>query len=217
MAKILIAEDEKQINDLIKKNLCLVGHTCMQVFDGDSALDIALAEHFDLIILDVMLPGQTGFDVITRIKSTNSPVIFVTAKNSLDDKLKGLRLGADDYIVKPFEILELLERVNVVLRRTKGTSHIFGFDNITVDFDSKRVYKAGEEVELTPKEFNLFETFITNRNLALSRDRLIYLVWTYDYDGDERTVDKHVQRLRKKLGLENRLKTVFKIGYRLEV
>ncbi len=217
MAKILIVEDEEQINDLIKKNLCLVGHECIQIYNGSDVVDTVMTAHFDLIILDVMLPGLSGFDVITQIKDTNTPIVFVTAKNALNDKLKGLRLGAEDYIVKPFEILELLERVNVVLRRTKGASNVFEFDDISIDFDSKRVYKNRSEVILTPKEFDLLEALVTNRNLALSRDRLIYLVWTYDFDGDSRTVDTHIQRLRKKLGLENRLKTIFKTGYRLDV
>ena len=217
MAKIRIVEDEEQINDLIKKNLCLVGHECIQIYNGSDVVDTVMTAHFDLIILDVMLPGLSGFDVITQIKDTNTPIVFVTAKNALNDKLKGLRLGAEDYIVKPFEILELLERVNVVLRRTKGASNVFEFDDISIDFDSKRVYKNRSEVILTPKEFDLLEALVTNRNLALSRDRLIYLVWTYDFDGDSRTVDTHIQRLRKKLGLENRLKTIFKTGYRLDV
>ena len=178
MAKILIAEDELSINDLIKKNLCLVGHDCVQRTDGSEALDTALTENFDLIILDVMLPGLSGFDIISRLKEAKIPVIFVTAKGALEDRLKGLRLGADDYIVKPFEILELIERVDAVLRRTNARPNVFSFDGVTVDFDSKRVYKGGEEVILTPKEFDLLEALIKNRNLALSRDRLIYLVRT---------------------------------------
>ncbi|MBQ4289822.1 MAG: response regulator transcription factor [Clostridia bacterium] len=217
MARILIAEDELPINDLIKKNLCLVGHECAQVFDGNDALDAALTGHFDLILLDVMLPGLSGFEIIARIRDTGTPVIYVTAKGALADRLKGLRLGADDYIVKPFEILELIERVDAVLRRVYGASDTFSFDGITVDFRSRLVTRDGAEVELTPKEFDLLEALIKNRNLALSRDRLIYLVWTYDFDGNDRTVDTHIQRLRKKLGIENRLKTVFKTGYRLEV
>ena len=217
MAKILIVEDEISINDLIKKNLCLVGHDCTQIFNGEIALDAALTGHYDLILLDVMLPGLSGFDLITRIRETDTPVIFVTAKGALEDKLKGLRLGADDYLVKPFEILELIERVDVVLRRVNGASRSFEFDDIVVDFSSKRVTRGGTEVILTPKEYDLLEALIKNRNLALSRDRLIYLVWTYDFDGNDRTVDTHIQRLRKKLGIENRLKTVFKTGYRLEV
>ncbi|MBQ9467950.1 MAG: response regulator transcription factor [Clostridia bacterium] len=215
MAKILIAEDELPINDLIKKNLRLVGHECTQVFDGDAAVRELENAHYDLLILDVMLPGQSGFEVIGQANGT--PVIFVTAKDQLSDRLRGLRLGAEDYIVKPFEILELVERVHTVLRRFRTTPHAFSFDDVTVDFDSRTVSKGGKPVDLTPKEFDLLEAFVVNRNLALSRDRLLALVWSYGFDGDGRTVDTHVQRLRKKLGIENRLKTVYKLGYRLEV
>lgn len=215
MAKILIAEDEIPINDLIKMNLELVGHECHQVFDGEKALDEALTLKYDLVILDVMLPKLSGFDIIGELKGI--PVIFVTAKAGVKDRLTGLKLGADDYIVKPFEILELVERVKAVLRRTKGDNNVFEFDDIRVLLDERRVYKAGKEIILKPKEFDLLEAFINNRNLALSREKLIYLVWEYDYEGDTRTVDVHVQRLRQKLGLSHRLQTVYKTGYRLEI
>ncbi|MBQ7171668.1 MAG: response regulator transcription factor [Clostridia bacterium] len=217
MARILIVEDEIQINDLMMKNLRLVGHECTQLYDGAEAALRAQTEHFDLILLDVMLPGLSGFDVIGELRGTKTPVIFVTAKNALPDRLKGLQLGADDYIVKPFEILELVQRVDTVLRRAGGPRRSFSFDDVTVDFDSRRVTKGGKEVEMTPKEYDLLEALIINRNLALSREQLIYLVWSRDFDGENRTVDTHVRRLRKKLGLEDRLKTVFKTGYRLEV
>ena len=214
MAKILIAEDERAINDLIKLNLSLVGHKCEQVFDGAAALERALSGEHDLVILDVMLPELSGFEIIGQIKT---PVIFVTARVSVEDRLRGLKLGADDYIVKPFEILELVERVKAVLRRTKGESEAFEFDGIRVEFDTRRVYKDGAEVILKPKEFELLSAFITNRNLALSREKLIELVWNFDYEGDTRTVDVHVQKLRQKLGISERLKTVYKTGYRLEI
>ena len=214
MANILIAEDERAINDLIKLNLTLVGHKCEQVFDGAEALDRALSGEYDLLILDVMLPELSGFEIIGQIKT---PVIFVTARVSVEDRLRGLKLGADDYIVKPFEILELVERVRAVLRRTKGEREAFEFDGIRVEFDTRRVYKDGSEVSLKPKEFDLLSAFITNRNLALSREKLIELVWNFDYDGDTRTVDVHVQKLRGKLGITDRLKTVYKMGYRLEI
>ncbi len=213
MANILIAEDERAINDLIKLNLSLVGHKCEQVFDGAAALERALSGEHDLVILDVMLPELSGFEIIGQIKT---PVIFVTARVSVEDRLRGLKLGADDYIVKPFEILELVERVKAVLRRTKGESEAFEFDGIRVEFDTRRVYKDGAEVILKPKEFELLSAFITNRNLALSREKLIELVWNFDYEGDTRTVDVHVQKLRQKLGISERLKTVYKTGYRLE-
>ena len=214
MAKILIAEDERAINDLIKLNLTLVGHKCEQVFDGAAALERALSGEHDLVLLDVMLPELSGFEIIEQIKT---PVIFVTARVSVEDRLRGLKLGADDYIVKPFEILELVERVKAVLRRTKGESEAFEFDGIRVEFDTRRVYKDGAEVILKPKEFELLSAFITNRNLALSREKLIELVWNFDYEGDTRTVDVHVQKLRQKLGISERLKTVYKTGYRLEI
>lgn len=214
MANILIAEDERAINDLIKLNLSLVGHKCEQVFDGAAALERALSGEHDLVILDVMLPELSGFEIIGQIKT---PVIFVTARVSVEDRLRGLKLGADDYIVKPFEILELVERVKAVLRRTKGDSEAFEFDGIRVEFDTRRVYKDGAEVILKPKEFELLSAFITNRNLALSREKLIELVWDFDYEGDTRTVDVHVQKLRQKLGISERLKTVYKTGYRLEI
>lgn len=215
MANILIAEDEMSISNLIKMNLALVGHTCAQAFDGNSALNMANSFHFDLIILDVMLPGISGFDLIPHLN--NVPVIFVTAKGGLEDRIRGLRLGADDYITKPFETLELVTRVDVVLRRTKAVSHTFEFDDIKIDFDCKKVFKQGTEVNLKPKEFDLLSALVKNRNLALSREKLLEIVWDFDYEGDTRTVDVHIQKLRKKLDIEERLKTVYKTGYRLEV
>lgn len=215
MARILIVEDEMPINNLIKRNLTLVGHECVQLYDGESAVKAIWDERFDLVLLDVMLPGLSGFDVIKQIPKT--PVIFVTAKTALNDKLAGLYLGGDDYIVKPFEILELIARVESVLRRTCASADEFKVDDVTVNYSNKKVTKSGEEVCLTPREFSLLETLIINRNIALSREKLIDLVWSTDFDGDMRTVDVHIQRLRTKLGLENRIKTVYRLGYRFEI
>jgi len=215
MAKILIVEDEKAINDLVKLNLELVGHECSQVFHGADGLGEALRGRYDLIILDVMLPGYSGFEIIEQIGDT--PVIFVTAKSSANDRIAGLRLGADDYITKPFNIVELVERVKAVLRRTKADVKSFEFDRIRVEFDTRRVYRDGDEVLLKPREFDLLEVLISNRNLALSREKLLSLVWEFDYEGDTRTVDVHIQRLRRKLGLSDRIKTVYKTGYRFEI
>ena len=215
MARILIVEDEMPINNLIMRNLSLVGHECTQLYDGESAVKAIWDGGFDLVLLDVMLPGLSGFEVIKQIPKT--PVIFVTAKTALNDKLAGLYLGGDDYIVKPFEILELIARVESVLRRTCGAANDFTVDDVVVNYTNKKVTKGGEEVSLTPREFSLLETFIINRNIALSRDKLIDLVWASDFDGDMRTVDVHIQRLRTKLGLENRIKTIYRLGYRFEV
>jgi DNA-binding response OmpR family regulator len=215
LAKILVVDDEMPINKLVCKNLSLVGHECLSAYDGIQALDIIKNKRPDLVILDVMLPVVSGFEIIKLLNET--PVIFVTAKNGLNDRLNGLSLGADDYIVKPFEMAELIARVQAVLRRTKRHDKTFTFDDITVDFNSRTVYKADEAVFLTPKEYDLLELLISNRNLALSREKILEKVWEYDYCGDTRTVDVHVQQLRHKLGIKERLKTVFKVGYRLEI
>ena len=215
MARILIVEDELPINNLIMRNLSLVGHECKQLFDGESAVKEIWDGGYDLVLLDVMLPGLSGFDVIKQIPKT--PVIFVTAKTALNDKLAGLYLGGDDYIVKPFEMLELIARVESVLRRTSTAAPEFSVDDVTVNYSTKKVTKAGEEIYLTPKEFSLLETLVINRNIALSREKLIELVWMTDFDGDMRTVDVHIQRLRTKLGLENRIKTLYRLGSRFEV
>ena len=215
MSAILIVEDEISINTLICKNLTLVGHKCTGAYDGTTALQLIKNNNYDLIILDVMLPGFSGFEIITYIKDT--PVIFVTARSGLQDKLKGLELGADDYIVKPFEMQELLARVAVVLRRVNKNTTSISFDNISVEFNSRKVFYDGNEVKLTPKEFDLLEALIINRNIALTRERLLDLVWDIDFEGDTRTVDIHIQQLRKKLGLKNRIKSMYKIGYRFEL
>lgn len=214
MAHILIVDDEEMINHLIKCNLELVGHHCQQAYDGEEALSLIKSQHYDLILLDVMLPSLSGFELIKWIK--NTPVIYLTAKVSLQDKIRGLTSGAEDYIVKPFETLELIARINIVLRRTASPSETYRLNEVEVDLGSKVVKYQNIPIDLTPQEFALLEILITNRNLALSREKLLELAWGYDYEGDTRTVDVHIQKLRKKLGLENHIKTVYKMGYRLE-
>lgn len=215
MAVILIVEDELSINELVKKNLQLVGHQCTSVFDGNSAIAAIQNHIYDLIILDIMLPELDGFEVFEQVKET--PTIFLTARNSLSDRVKGLSMGADDYLTKPFEMLELLARVEAVLRRTQKNQSSFEVGAVMIDFDSHQVFYLNQHVECTPKEFELLEVLVNNRNIALSRDRLLELVWGYDYEGDTRTIDVHIQKLRKKLGWENVIKTVYKLGYRLEI
>ena len=215
MAKILVVEDEQVINDLIVKHLALVGHTCLSAYEGLRALELLRTHEPDLVILDVMLPGLDGFDLVKLMGDV--PVIFVTAKSNLEDKLKGLSLGAEDYIVKPFEMQELLARVREVLRRTKRDSNEFSFDGLTVDFNARKVFRGEEEIILAPKEFALLEALIKNRNIAQSREKNLCLVWAFDYEGDTRTVDVHVQKLRQKLELKDRIRTIYKVGYRFEV
>lgn len=214
MAKILIAEDEKTINELIRRNLNLVGHQCVQAFDGREALEVCRTQSLDLALVDVMMPKMDGFQLKRELPET-LPVIFVTAKSGLSDRLAGLGLGADDYIVKPFEILEILARVEAVLRRTHAQQRNFEIGECRIDLDTRQVWRKDEEISLKPQEFSLLDVLIRNRNLALSREKLLELAWGFDYEGDTRTVDVHVQRLRKKLGLEQQIETVYKLGYRL--
>lgn len=215
MAKILIVDDEVMINDMIHRNMKMVGFDCDQAYDGKEALQMVNSTTYDLILLDIMLPYLSGFDLMERIKEV--PIIFLTAKDNMEDKIRGLTSGAEDYIVKPFEMLELIARINIVLRRTQKEQTTFQVDDVKVNLGSKVVTKKGEQVELTPQEYNLLEVLILNKNLALSREKLLEQAWGYDYAGDTKTVDVHIQKLRKKLSLEERIKTVYKLGYRLEV
>lgn len=219
MAKILIVEDEKPIRNLIKRNLELVGHSCTDAGDGNEAWERIGREAFDLMIFDIMLPGKSGYELMEQVhkEQPDTPVIFLTARESIGDRLHGLSLGADDYIVKPFEIRELLLRVRAILRRTKKEEESLCFDGIEVRFSAKKVYLNGQEVILTPKEYSLLETLLRNRNIVLSREKLIETVWGYDYEGDTRTVDVHIRQLRSKLDLKDRLKTLYKMGYRFEL
>lgn len=215
MAKILIVEDDRSINELIAMNLQLVGHSYTQVYNGRDAITAAFNDPVDLILLDIMLPEADGFEVIKQVPFT--PVIFITAKDGLPHRLNGLALGADDYIVKPFEMLELLARIEAVLRRTQKHSTEFCLNNTVVDLTERTVTVSGTKVDLSPQEFELLEVLIKNQNIALSRDKLLELAWGYDYGGETRTVDTHIQKLRSKLKWEGNIKTLYKLGYRLEV
>lgn len=217
MIKILIVEDEESISDLIKINLIDAGYYCNVANDGLYAADLIEQNKYDLILLDIMLPKLDGYELIEYIKTRKIPVIFLTARTSINDKVKGLKMGAEDYITKPFEIEELLARVEVVLRRYNKSNVNITIDDININIESRKVTKKCKVVELTNKEFELLLMFVRNKNIALYRDIIFEKVWESDYLGDTRTVDLHVQRLRKKLGLENRIKSVYKIGYILEV
>ncbi|MBD5547177.1 MAG: response regulator transcription factor [Lachnospiraceae bacterium] len=217
MIKILIVDDEKPICDLIDLNLSASGYHCTSVQNGLDAIDLIEEEVFDLILLDIMLPGADGYDVIEYIRPLKIPVIFITAKHEVKDRVKGLKLGADDYLVKPFDVVELVARVEAVLRRYNKTDKQLTAGNIVVDVDARRALKDGKQVVLTNKEFGLLVLFMQNKNVALFREALYEKVWGDEYIGDSRTLDLHVQRLRKKLGWEQNLVAVYKVGYRLEV
>lgn len=214
--KILVVEDEVAIRDLIKINLEIVGYDVFIAEDGIAAKEFLKNQVVDLILLDVMIPGIDGFSLIEEIKKYNIPVIFVTAKESVLDRVKGLRLGADDYIIKPFETIELLARIEAVLRRYNKEERNLKFKNIEVDVKKRTVKVSGNEVYLTAKEYDLLVLFLQNKNMAMSREQILDKVWGFDYVGETRTVDIHVQRIREKLDLKDNIKTVFKVGYRLE-
>lgn len=217
MIKILIVDDEKPICDLIDLNLSSAGYLCTSVQDGLRALDLIESEKYDLILLDIMLPGADGYDIMEYIRPLGIPVIFITAKHEVKDRVKGLKLGADDYLVKPFDVVELVARVEAVLRRYNKTEQRLTAGDVTVDVDARLVTKSGKTIELTNKEFGLLVLFMKNKNVALFRETLYEKVWEEEYYGDSRTLDLHVQRLRRKLGWEHSLVAVYKVGYRLEV
>ncbi len=216
MIRILVAEDERPISDLIRLNLTKAGYHCTCVYDGLAAADILEEENFDLILLDVMMPGLNGFELMEYIRPLKIPVIFLTAKSSLKDRMTGLTSGAEDYITKPFEIVELLARINIVLRRYHKTEQLLVMNDITVDVENQTVTQNGKEVELTPKELELLIFLMRNRNITLFREKIYEEIWGTEYSVESRTLDLHIQRLRKKLNLENSLKTIFKVGYRFE-
>lgn len=216
MNHILVVEDERPISNLIAINLKKSGYSCDCVFDGMAAADALDQKSYDLILLDVMLPKVNGYELMDYIAPLEIPVIFLTAKAAVEDRVKGLKLGADDYLTKPFEIIELLARVETVLRRYHKTERMIEIDGLVIDTASRSVSREGQRISLTKKEYELLVLFVQNRNIALYRETIYERIWGGEYLGDSRTVDLHVQRLRKKVGWEEKIAAVHKVGYRLE-
>ena len=218
MVNILIVEDEKPISDLIKLSLKGAGYFCSCAYDGETAANMIEENRYDLILLDIMIPYIDGFELLEYIKPFDLPVIFITAMNSIDDRVNGLKMGAEDYIVKPFEVVELLARVEVVLRRFHNTSDIIQInDKLTINLKQHVVRYDEQEVALTPKEYDLLVLFAQNPNVALYRETIYERVWGGNLEYTSKTVDLHVQRLRRKAHLEDMIKAVNKVGYRLEM
>lgn len=219
MADILIIEDDKKINELIRRTLSMTGHQGLTAFSGREALLALEKKRIDLVLLDIGLPDMDGFSLMRRLAEDYAgiPVICVTARDEVLDRVKGLMGGAEDYIVKPFAMEELLARVQVVLRRFHKEQNIYRIRDVEVNLAAGTVMKGGRTVELTNREFALLKVLLVNKNIALSRERLLDLAWGMDFYGDDRTVDVHIRRLRKKLGLEEDIKTIFRYGYRLEM
>lgn len=213
--RVLIAEDEEPIAKLIMMNLKHAGLSCVWAEDGELAANYMEQETFDLLLLDIMLPKINGYELMEYAKGLGIPVIFLTALGTTEQKVKGLKMGADDYLSKPFEIMELLARVDAVLRRTKKIMPMYHVFGIEIDEQNHTVVKEGKEIPLTAKEFELLLLFARNRNRALYREKIYETVWEQEYTGESRTVDLHVQRLKKKLGWDQELVSVYKVGYRL--
>ena len=217
MNHILIAEDEHLIARLIELTLTRAGYHCTVAEDGTTAADLIEKQSFDLALLDIMLPGADGYELLEYLKPQGVPVIFITAKAAVKDRVQGLRLGADDYIVKPFAVEELVARTETVLRRTgRGGRELRALD-VVLDTQERTARKNGGVIELRPREFDLLELLMRNRGAALYRDVMYERVWGGEPDSESlRTVDTHIARLRKKLGWADRIETVTKIGYRLK-
>ena len=220
--KILIIEDERPINNLIRSTLTADGYSCDCAFDGKEGADLIEQRQYDLILLDLMLPEISGYDVLEYIRSLGNiraaqiPVIIISAMGQVQDRIRGLHLGADDYLCKPFQIGELAARVEAVLRRSGHSNEKIQIGDVLISPASRQVWKAGTPVELTVKEFDLLAELARHKNVVLSREKLYETVWQEEYTGETRTLDSHIQKLRKKLGWNGQIKTVFRIGYRLE-
>lgn len=217
LIRILVVEDEKPISNLIRISLEKAGYLCTCAFDGEDAVEYLESGGYDLVLLDIMLPKINGFELMEYIRPMEIPVIFITARNAVSDRVKGLRAGAEDYIVKPFEIPELMARIDVVLRRYRKNNRIFCVGGLTIDTYSMQVWRGDTEIRLTKKEYDLLLLFVQNPGRALYRDTIYDHVWGGEYRFGSKTVDLHVQRLRRKVGWEDCLIAVNKVGYRLEV
>ena len=217
MIQVLIVEDEKPISSLIRLALTKEGYACTCAYDGAEAADLLESNPYDLILLDVMLPYVDGFELMEYIRPLERPVIFITAVDSVPDRVKGLRLGAEDYIVKPFETIELLARIDVVLRRYQKCGSVLEVGGLEIDTRSMQVWRDGVEISLTKTEYELLLLFARNPRRAMYRETIYERVWGGEYPFGSKAVDLHIQRMRKKVGWEHTLKAVNKVGYRLEV
>lgn len=214
MATVLLVDDDLSIREMLQAHIVLADHECLLAANGIEARKHLHDRKIDISLLDIMMPGEDGFSLAQAFLDAHIPVLFLTAKTAVDDRVKGLRLGAEDYILKPFEPAELLARMDVVLRRGGVADRKEYRDALlTIDFDARSVRWKGVPVPLTSLEFDLLALLVEKEGCALRRETLLAQVWGYDFCGETRTVDVHVQRLRKKLGMDS-IETVYKYGYR---
>jgi len=222
MYKILITDDEDKIRTLIKKYVIFEGHNAVEASTGMEAVELCRKENFDIIIMDVMMPELDGFSAVREIRKTqDTPVLMLSARGEEYDKIHGFELGIDDYVVKPFSPKELMMRIDAIMKRTtkkKSLEHeLFQKDGFLADFTARRIIINNENIDMSPKEFDLIFYFIQNKNIALTREKLITEVWGYDFYGDDRTLDTHIKLLRKSLGEYAGLITTLRgVGYRFE-
>lgn len=220
MKKMLVVDDESAIRQLIKKYASRDNFTVVEASDGLEAVDAVIEEDFDIIILDLMMPEMNGFDACKLIREeTSTPVIMLTARDGEFDKYQGFELGIDDYVTKPFSPRELMYRVDAILKRTNQSiqNDIYTLDDLSVNFAGRSVRIGDERIDVSPKEYELLTYLIKNKGLALQRDQIISKVWGYDFEGDDRTLDTHIKRLRKKLGpYQKNIVTLRGIGYRFD-
>lgn len=215
--RILIVEDDPGISGSVALNLEYVGYVCVTFDDGRKAAEYLTRDHgFDLALLDIMLPGLDGFELFSRMECYNIPVIFMTAKTDSVSEVRGLKEGAEDYICKPFDMVTLLVRIEKVLERTGKLNRVYRCLDLVLDMDSRKLTKGGEEVNLPPLELDVLAVLMKNKNRTVSREQILNAIWGEDYFGDIRTVDVRVANLRKKLGLNQQIRTISKVGYRLE-
>ena len=216
MSKILVAEDELAINKMICMNLNIKGYETVSMQDGQEVLDyLAAGQSADLAIVDIMMPKVDGFALLEPLNKAGIPVIYLTALGDIESKVRGLSGGAEDYMVKPFEMLELLLRIEKILKRTGKSDELIKLDDVILDMKKRIVSKENEQISLTPMEYDLLCILAKNRNIALGRDKILHEIWGAGFEGETRTVDVHVAALRRKTGLH--IVSVPKIGYRLEV
>ena len=221
--KVLIVEDEVKLARFVELELIHEGYEVFVAHDGRSGIDAFYEKKPDIILLDLMLPELSGIEVCRRIrKESNVPIIMLTAKGEVMDKVSGLDNGADDYVTKPFAIEEVLARMRVALKRiksfSKNTENVIRFKNMTIDMAKRVVKVENDEIELTKREYELLLYLIKNKNIVISRDQILNNVWNYDYFGDARTIDTHVKKLRAKLGKEaDYIKTIWGMGYKFEI
>lgn len=215
--RILIVEDDRAIADSVALNLKYVGYEYIVFDDGQKAADYLGTDHaFDLALLDIMLPGLDGFGLFSYMEKYNIPVIYMTAKTDSESEVRGLRDGAEDYVVKPFDMVTLLVRMKKVLQRTGRLNRVYRFLDLVLDAENRTLFKAGEEIILPPLEFDVLTVLMKNKNRTVSRERILNEIWGEDYFGDIRTVDVRVANIRRKLGFTDEIRTISKTGYRLE-